>query len=101
MAALIAASVALGTFEDEFVPELEEFKESRFVSDEVRDEINKILREIRGPTSTVIAIAAVAIMIEVAVILTRFLNIGSVNANIKFLLSVVSLLQLIIRIIMS
>ena len=100
MAALIAASVALGTFEDDFAPEfedyvsdLEKYKDYVFDEsiDEKIDEINKIMREIRGPTSSVIAITAVAIMIEAAVILTRFLNIGFVNANIKKLLCAVSI----------
>ena len=91
LAALIAASVALGTFEHDFAPALEEIKEEPYLPDEVKDEINKELREIRGPTSSVIAITAVAIMIEVAVILTRFLNIGFINASIKILIPVVSL----------
>ena len=97
MAALIAASVALGTFEDDFAPKFEDYvsdleKYKDYVFDESIDEkIDKRMREIRGPTSSVIAITAVAIMLEAAVILTRFLNIGFVNANIKTLLCAVSL----------
>ena len=83
LAALIAASVALVTFEDDFVPIIEEAKKSPYSSDEYKDELNQVLREIRGPTSSVITITAVAIMIEAAVIFTRFLNIGFVNANIN------------------
>ena len=91
MAALIAASVALGTFEDDFAPVIKEINEISNVSDDIKDELNKLLREIRGSTSFVIAITAVAIMIEAAVILT-ILNIEFVNANIKtLLLPVVSL----------
>ena len=72
MAALIAASVALRTFEDEFVFAL----------------TDKFQREIKGPTSTVIAITAFAIIMEAAVIWTRFRYI---SIDIKVLLSIVSL----------
>ena len=92
MSALIAASVALGTFEDDFAPKIKEINEaSYYVSYYIKDELNKFQREIRGPTSSVIAITAVAIMIEAAVILTRFLNIEFLNTNIKSLLCVVSI----------
>ena len=91
MAALIAASVALGTFEDDFAPVIKEFNERSYVPEDIKDEFNKFQREIRGPISSVIAITAVAIMIEVVVILTRFLNIGILNKSIKTLLCVVSL----------
>ena len=70
--------MALGTFEDDFAPIFEKYK------DEFKDE----LREIRGPTSSVIVITAVAIVIETAVILTR---LRSVSINIKELLIIVSL----------
>ena len=97
MAALIAASVALGTFDNDFAPIIEEAKKSPYASDEYKDELNKVLREIRGPTSTVIAITEVAIMIEAAVIFTRFFNIEFVNANIKTLLCAVSIITSYLR----
>ena len=92
MAALISATVALGTFEYDIAPGLERARESPYwsnlrftVADESKD---TILREIRGPISFVIVITAVAIMIEAAVILTRLRFVG---IDIKILLSVVSL----------
>ena len=91
MAALIAASVALKTFEDDFAPVIKEINEASYVPEDLKYKSRKILKEIRGSTSFVIAITAVSIMIEAAVILTRFLNIEFVNGIIITLLPVVSL----------
>ena len=94
MAALIAATVALGTFEYVIAPGLEGAMESPYQShyyyerSSVSDESKDVLREIRGPISFVIVITAVAIMIEAAVILTRLRFVG---IDIKILLSIVSL----------
>ena len=96
MAALISATVALGTFEYVVAPGLERATESPYPSYYFRptlrptesDESKDVLREIRGPISFVIFITAVAIMIEAAVIFTRLRFVG---INITVLLSVVSL----------
>ena len=93
MAALISATVALGTFEYDIAPGLERATESPYyfrptLRPTVSDESKDVLREIRGPISFVIVITAVAIMIEAAVILTRLRFVG---INITVLLSVVSL----------
>ena len=84
--------MALGTLEDDFAPAIEELNEASSVPNDFKDKLNNFQREIRGPTSSVIAITAVAIMIEAAIICTRFHNIEFVNANIKIPLRVVSLL---------
>ena len=62
MAALIAAALALCIFEEDFASRLEELDFNN-----TEDE-NDLLKEIRGPTSSVISIAAVAIVIETVVV---------------------------------
>ena len=81
--------MALETFEYGFAPELEGVTPyPSYERPSVLDESKDVLREIRGPISFVIAITAVAIMIEAAIILTRLRFVG---INIKILLSIVSL----------
>lgn len=52
---------------------------------------SKLLHAIYVTTGVVIAVASLAIIIEVVVIVLRFLNIGLINLKIKIFLIIVSL----------
>ena len=83
--ALIAAAVALKTFEDYWAPGL------KIAADLGYDEAAEMLRNVRGSTGFVISVAVVTIVTEIAVVIIRSFNIGLVNANIKNFLILVSL----------